>query len=444
MSPMIQTLDALVRLYADLGVDRMYIKLLAPNDNSKNQLYLGPGFEALTLFPLGNIVVNTSAAEPTYKAPMDFYWVGDDQSLIHAPGAQVILYPAYPEIRFSGFLKGADRTHLEAARSLMTSRTPGRVLAMGVGASSRIIGSVFGPDSPVAQELLETLPTLARATDIFYELIATSFLGVSEDPKQILLRELCRVHRLGWINSKRLDGSGTVLPCHAPQCGGYTLEAELGITPNGRAEPDFMGWELKTYSTSVLTLMTPEPNGGFYTDEGVENFVRTFGYPDRLGRADRLNFGGVHVCGIRHRLTGLTLIVRGYDAESGKITDVNGGIGLINDDGILAAHWAFTGILSHWNKKHRSVAYVRTQHRAIPANQYRYGVNVLLGEGTDPLMLIAAVYAGRIYYDPAIKLESASSSRPTIKRRSQFRVRLNDLSTLYESVVSESLIGYCG
>jgi hypothetical protein len=28
-------------------------------------------------------------------------------------------------------------------------------------------------------------------------------------------------------------------------CGGYTLEAELGATPNGYSEPDFMGWEIK-------------------------------------------------------------------------------------------------------------------------------------------------------------------------------------------------------
>ncbi|MEO0062747.1 MAG: hypothetical protein RLZZ08_1307, partial [Pseudomonadota bacterium] len=27
----------------------------------------------------------------------------------------------------------------------------------------------------------------------------------------------------------------------------YTLEAELGITPNGIAEPDFQGWEVKQY-----------------------------------------------------------------------------------------------------------------------------------------------------------------------------------------------------
>jgi hypothetical protein len=53
-----------------------------------------------------------------------------------------------------------------------------------------------------------------------------------------------------------------ILPCKSPQCGGYTLEAELGITPNGYSEPDFMGWEVKQFgvtkfeniNSSIITL----------------------------------------------------------------------------------------------------------------------------------------------------------------------------------------------
>jgi len=35
--------------------------------------------------------------------------------------------------------------------------------------------------------------------------------------------------------------------------GGYTLEAELGITPNGYSEPDFMGWEKNNLAYRILT-----------------------------------------------------------------------------------------------------------------------------------------------------------------------------------------------
>jgi hypothetical protein len=52
----------------------------------------------------------------------------------------------------------------------------------------------------------------------------------------------------------------------------------LGISPNGRSEPDYLGWELKAYSGSRITLMTPEPNGGLYGEKGVAEFLRTYGY----------------------------------------------------------------------------------------------------------------------------------------------------------------------
>jgi hypothetical protein len=45
------TLADLQGLFADAGCDRLYAKPLAENDNSKNQVYFGPGFEALNLFP---------------------------------------------------------------------------------------------------------------------------------------------------------------------------------------------------------------------------------------------------------------------------------------------------------------------------------------------------------------------------------------------------------
>jgi hypothetical protein len=40
------------------------------------------------------------------------------------------------------------------------------------------------------------------------------------------------------------------MACEAPNCGGYTLEAELGITPNGYSEPDFLGWEVKQFGVA--------------------------------------------------------------------------------------------------------------------------------------------------------------------------------------------------
>ena len=443
MSAGLMSLENLVSFLAAHEVEKIYVKELAANDNSKNQVYFGPWFKALTLFPMGEITPDPNAGNPIFKASVDYLWIGDDLSLVTSPSAQIILYPQYPEIRFSGFLKGADRTHLGSIRGLMNSRMPGRLLFLGVGRTGRIIGSAFDSGSPVAQQFAAVAGTLAKSTEIFYELLPSVFLGSAVDPRRKLLEELCRIHRLGWINSKRLDGNGNLLTCNAPQCGGYTLEAELGISPNGRSEPDFMGWEVKQHSGSVLTLMTPEPTGGFYVEEGVEQFVRSFGYPDRMGRPDRLNFGGTHYCDDKHPLTKLTIKLSGYDSVHNRIVDQGGGISLVADDGTVAAFWAFSGILSHWNRKHSKAVYVPSMHRTTPENQYCYDRNVLLGIGTDPLFLVRAFHQKKIYYDPGIKLEQASGPTPKTKRRNQFRVRVGDIGGLYDSLISEDVTGYC-
>ncbi|HOX91472.1 MAG TPA: MvaI/BcnI family restriction endonuclease, partial [Spirochaetales bacterium] len=58
---------------------------------------------------------------------------------------------------------------------------------------------------------------------------------------------------------------------------------------------------------------------------------------------------------------------------------------------------------------------------------------VQLCEGTDVLLLLAAVSAGNVYYDPGIKIEDAGTPKPVIKRRSQFRIRHDTLDILYKA-----------
>src|SRR5690606_33746110 len=104
---------------------------------------------------------------------------------------------------------------------------------------------------------------------------------------------------------------------------------------------------------SPVTLMTPEPTGGFYRDKGAEAFVHRFGYPDKSGIPNRINFGGKYACGGEwHTATGLRLDLLGYDRTTEKITDMDGGIVLIDRKDEVAALWKFPGIISHWSRKH--------------------------------------------------------------------------------------------
>ena len=284
---------------------------------------------------------------------------------------------------------------------------------------------------PVRQEIEQS--THFNKIRIFYE------IPVAGDSRKELLERLKVIHAKGWIDSKRLDSGGNILPCTASQCGGYTLEAEFGISPNGDAAPDFKGWELKQYAvdrfdlinSSVITLMTPEPSGGHYKTQGVESFIRKFGYPDKLGRVDRLNFGGVHRVGEKHATTGLTLTLVGFDDSDGKILTKSAGISLLTDAGEEAATWTYVDLMNHWNHKHAQTAYIPSLKHTEPHLQYSYGGTVRLGEGADFLLVLKAMFKGKVYYDPGIKLENASSTKPTTKRRSQFRVKSGDLSSLY-------------
>lgn len=242
------------------------------------------------------------------------------------------------------------------------------------------------------------------------------------------------------IASSKLAADGRKVPYSAQNGGGYTLEAELGITPNSYAEPDFMGWEVKQYGVSdftsfrpksPVTLMTPEPTGGIYKENGVADFMKRFGDPDQSGKPDRFNFGGRYDCQRgQHILTGLRMILNGYDTDSSKITDMDGGMCLIDAHDRIAASWSFKGLMAHWNRKHAQAAYVPSLFRTPPP-EYSYGAHILLCEQTDFLLFLRAFAAGAIYYDPAVKVENASSARPDIKRRSQFRIAHADLTKLY-------------
>jgi hypothetical protein len=431
---LVESLTQLLDLMRDHGAHRIYAKKLSPNDNSKNQVYLGAGFAALNVIPHGEIYVDRTeragSKQDRPKASVRFFWV-DEGGKHLAPDANLILYPDYPEVRMSGFLRGCRA----APSHLMTVRDGGRVLFFGVTLDGEVLVYATDHASPITAQLnAHTWPALG----VFLELPLQ--FGEPADPKTILLDELRRIHDLGWIASQKLARNGMKMPYAARNAGGYTLEAELGVLPNGYAEPDFMGWEIKQYAVrdfrnfapkSVVTLMTPEPTGGFYKNASATEFVRRFGYADKSGKEDRLNFGGIYSCQKAfHADTGLRMTLKGYDAAAGKIIDIDGGLALVTPDGEEAASWSFAGMMKHWNRKHAQAAYVPSLHRSPPP-EYAYGHRVLLCEQTDFLLFLKAFASGEVYYDPALKLENASSANPDLHRRSQFRVRHTHLSKMY-------------
>lgn len=426
------SLEALLDRFDQLGCRHVYCKFLAENDNSKQQIYLGGSFEVLKLLVYGTIRAETAAAVPNFKASVPMCWIDADGHVAEAPGAQLILYPKYPEVRLSGFLKGCPIAPNEALRPIpkeerrFNNGQDGRILFFGV-TESRVFTYLAKPDTSIAKAILENPPAAALLdSGTLREIKRTQRV----DTRALLIQRLTEIHKAGPHVSMRLDRHGNRMAYNAQNGGGYTLEALMDIVPNGKSAPDFMGWELKAYSGSRITLMTPEPNAGFYGEHGVEAFLRKYG---RLRPDDTIYFTGTHKANICSS-SGHTLMTEGFDVASGKISDVGGGIRLIDPSGTISAEWTFAGLVEHWGRKHAAAAYIPYARSAATPPEYHYRGPVLLGEGTEFALFLKALIDGAVIYDPAPKLENASGPASRTKARSQFRMTTKELFRLYRKL----------
>jgi len=483
----------LLELFRSMGVSRVIFKKLSPNDNSKNQPYMGGHLTDLGFLPTGEIVNSESKSGKTsdpkrqikYTTSLNYYWISSEGHSYKAPNAKLIYYPQYPEVRFSGFLAKCEFDMGGWMDPAKKGREQGRVLFFGIKNTGEIFAYLATPDSRIAKEINDyssveltgvfrelfisrklhspvpsaTVRNYNRAqTDLFThqnELpltgkvaeAAEKYLSSSSaeilalSSRAMLISELKRIHLKQWIPGKRLESDGNVIPYSAQNGGGYTMEAELGVIPNGIAEPDFMGWEVKQFGvkrfdlidSKPLTVMTPEPNGGAYVDTGVELFMRKYGYADTKGRANRFNFNGRHVANVLCNKTGLTLVTDGYDSDTNKITNGTGSIALLDAKGNVASSWSFTKLMEHWKRKHSKAVYIPSisKQEGNELKAYHYGNIARLFEGTSIIRLLKAVSEGHVYYDPGIKLENADTI-PKTKRRSQFRIKSSALDKLYD------------
>lgn len=466
------SLEGLTNAFRNLGVDRVVYKLLSPNDNSKNQPYLAGHFTDIGYIPTKELVPTPSTSRKTsdpkrqikFTADLNFSWLSPEGIAYPAPTAKLIYYPQFPEVRLSGFLMGCQIDMGGWMDPDRRGRSEGRVLFLGLCRDGEIFAYLATPRSRIAREvhdaefvaLSSVLRGLAYSKASQNTAIAESavreriaiyrtqdmFAALENDAdksRYMLLAELRRIHLAGPIESKRLNSEGTAIPYRARNGGGYTMEAELGVIPNGLAEPDFQGWEIKQFGvkkfhlteSKVLTIMTPEPDGGLYQREGVKPFMHLYGY-ENASIPDRLDFTGRHFSNQVCKKSGLTLVTPGYDSDAGTMTDASGYIGLLDVQDNIAASWSFAKLLEHWKKKHAKAAYIPSVASGIPGGgrAYHFGKSVRLYEGTNIDLLLGAVSECKVYYDPGIKIENASTVGK-IKKRSQFRIKSKDLSILY-------------
>jgi hypothetical protein len=420
----------LVTWFRDRGASRVLIKPLSENDNTKNQIYLGGSFQSLQLLPFGEVESFPDLKHPNFKATVKLSWVNDEGEVAPAPHAQLILYPQYPEVRLSGFLRGcttAPSAHMKPPEVHdRTGDLDGRLLFLAVLPTEDIIAYLASVWSRVAtttqsEGILDGEPDgVFHRVDLAYE----------DDCDKRIIRALRDTVRLGWQLGQRIERGGSVIPYAKPNAGGYTLEALLGIVPNGIAGPDLLGWEVKAHSGSVITLMTPEPDGGIYVNDGLAKFLDLYGHQRD---ASTVYFTGTHRYAEAAERTGLTLHVHGYDSEKKIITRPSGAVVLTDRDHRIAASWSFSRLIHLWGKKHNKAVYVSFEKRKNDAGEteFRYSPIVKLGRGTDFLLVLRALIDKHIYLDPGSKIQTQPDGRSKSKKRSQFRIKTRDLDGLY-------------
>ena len=162
------------------GAKQIVFKPLANNDNTKQQVYFGGSFDALQLLPSGEVYSGgISKKGPIFKAPLNFYWLSPYGEIENAPGAQLILYPKYPEIRFSGFLKKCKSSPSQLMQAPTREERESRqgkhrILFLGL-AADRVIGYVTHWDDEVSV----AINAMVEANE--YQAIATVFYDLDDN-----------------------------------------------------------------------------------------------------------------------------------------------------------------------------------------------------------------------------------------------------------------------
>lgn len=427
----IHTIDQLKALYRQHGVTTVYVKhLSAKQDNDKNQIYLGSGlggvlnlFAAQILSRPGSASLSkrkSEAGRPKLEAKIDLAWMGGNGDLSPASNARIIDYFQYPEVRLSGFLKGSEGAPA-ALRRTRQSDYGARILTLGSAPSGRVIGYVLTAKCDPIVETFPVLPVLPAAP-VLRVLTIDADTGVA--PVDLLQQRMASISASGWHASRILRADGAAVPFRGAQGGGYTLEALLGVRANADKAPDFLGYEIKSFSGPRISLMTPTPDGGFQGEHPFRIFMERYGHAGKANDGS-LRFTGLHKAGVLAS-TGLMLEVAGYDAQADAFSAPDEvAVRLRNPaTGDIPASWSLNRLADCWNKKHASAAYIPCDRREVSDGyEYLYGKQMFLGEGTDVWRLLRAIHAGVVFYDPADSVYADGKA----KVRSQWRVNAASL-----------------
>lgn len=136
----------------------------------------------------------------------------------------------------------------------------------------------------------------------------------------------------------------------------------------------------------------------------------------------------------------MTLKIKGFDFIKGTISDMAGGLYLLDCNNNPAAIWSFNGLITHWSRKHSQTCYVNYKSEERDGKKgYIYNSPVYFGESTDLSLFLKTMQAGLLVYDPATKVVMKANGTMSTKPRNQFRISFKNLKYLYQSFCDEDI-----
>lgn len=439
----VKNLSDLRSLFSDHGVRTAWVKKLsARQDNEKNQIYLGGGLDGVTnIFPAtiharspSESVAKRAASpgRPKLEAQIDLAWLDPAGGRYPAPRTRIIDYFQYPEVRLSGFLAGCVRPP-DALRRERQALYGQRWLVLGTASDGQVVGLVLTErDDPLASHFPD-LPVVDTGGVLRPLVIDAEDPELS--PRERLRSEISVIVRGGW-HASRIRKADGIHPFKGAQGGGYTLEALLGVVANGNKAPDRHGFEIKSFSGSRISLMTPTPDYGYQGEHTFREFMERHGRPGRKSDGS-LRFVGIHRAGKLSAATGLEMRVKGYDAEADEFASPDQiGVELVDPEtGDIAAGWSLEKLANCWNAKHANALYIKAERRETEAQyEYRYAEDFVTGSGTDVWKLLRAIARGLVFYDPADTVYADGRA----KVRSQWRINASQLPEAMAALYSSS------
>jgi hypothetical protein len=427
------------------------VKLLANHqDNEKNQIYLSTDDTLLSLLP-GEVKFR-SGSESTRKRnsvpgagkqelKLHFSWLSPDGGEFLAPSAKIIYYLQYPELRFSGFLKGCLNSP-RALRRDFQEEYGRRAVVIGVRGDQTVGIVITDDDGPRLIDELSSLPRFGFGGTLKNLMLERSRIL---DPNPVV-EELRKVSGI-WHDACFLPpGESEPLPRRARQGAGWTLEALLGIPMNSSSGPDHSGFELKSFQASgKVSVITSEPDFGWRREHGLKEYLEGFGRPSRFDER-KLVFNGEHIAWKVNLQTGSKLVIEHWDS----IRNAPDGTGIPSvllvheaSETVLAG-WDFTTLASRWSKKHMGCIYL--EYERAPdhglAERYRFGPTAYIGQCTSINRLLKALASGVVYLDPGDSLSASGELHSRMQWRSRGvrgRSLLEGLATLYDNFTTVEL-----